>query len=126
VQYPGGVRWALRLEGLAFFALAVCLYEAADYSWITFALLFLLPDLSFLGYLAGAKVGAVVYNVAHTFILPVALALVLISIDRETGVPLIWAAHIGFDRMLGYGLKYGSAFSHTHLGTVGRKSEGVV
>ncbi len=33
---------------------------------------------------------------------------------------LVWVAHIGLDRMLGYGLKYASAFSHTHLGRIGR------
>jgi hypothetical protein len=32
----------------------------------------------------------------------------------------IWIAHIGFDRALGYGLKYGSGFTHTHLGRIGR------
>jgi len=31
---------------------------------------------------------------------------------------LIWAAHIGFDRFLGYGLKYPVAFRVTHLGSI--------
>ena len=30
-------------------------------------------------------------------------------------VALIWTAHIGFDRMLGYGLKDVSGFKKTHL-----------
>jgi len=36
---------------------------------------------------------------------------------RETGVAisLIWIAHIGIDRVLGYGLKYPTAFKDTHL-----------
>jgi hypothetical protein len=29
---------------------------------------------------------------------------------------LIWLAHIGMDRMLGYGLKYSGGFKDTHLG----------
>lgn len=29
---------------------------------------------------------------------------------------LIWLAHIGMDRMLGYGLKYPTDFKDTHLG----------
>jgi Domain of unknown function (DUF4260) len=33
---------------------------------------------------------------------------------------LIWLAHIGFDRALGYGLKYEVGFSFTHLGRVGK------
>jgi hypothetical protein len=28
---------------------------------------------------------------------------------------LIWIAHIGFDRMLGFGLKYPTVFKDTHL-----------
>ena len=37
--------------------------------------------------------------------------------DSETAakVALIWLAHIGMDRLLGYGLKYPSAFKDTHL-----------
>ena len=34
---------------------------------------------------------------------------------------LIWAAHIGFDRALGYGLKYPTSFGETHLGRIGRR-----
>jgi hypothetical protein len=30
-------------------------------------------------------------------------------------VTLIWIAHIGVDRALGYGLKYPSSFKDTHL-----------
>lgn len=32
---------------------------------------------------------------------------------------LIHLAHIGFDRALGYGLKYGTAFGDTHLCRIG-------
>jgi hypothetical protein len=32
---------------------------------------------------------------------------------------LIWLAHIGIDRALGYGLKYASGFGFTHLGRIG-------
>jgi hypothetical protein len=34
-------------------------------------------------------------------------------------VALIWLAHIGFDRALGYGLKYKAGFGFTHLGRIG-------
>lgn len=33
-------------------------------------------------------------------------------------VALIWLLHIGFDRAIGYGLKYPSSFKETHLGRV--------
>jgi hypothetical protein len=32
---------------------------------------------------------------------------------------MIWLAHIGIDRALGYGLKYSSGFPFTHLGRIG-------
>ena len=31
-------------------------------------------------------------------------------------VSLVWFAHIGLDRGLGYGLKLPAGFKHTHLG----------
>ena len=37
-------------------------------------------------------------------------------------IAMIWLAHIGFDRMLGYGLKYASGFGFTHLGRIGKPS----
>ncbi|RKQ33951.1 DUF4260 family protein [Oceanobacillus halophilus] len=30
-------------------------------------------------------------------------------------VGLIWTAHIGMDRMIGFGLKYPTAFKDTHI-----------
>ena len=35
-------------------------------------------------------------------------------------IAMIWLAHIGFDRALGYGLKYVSGFGFTHLGRIGQ------
>ena len=85
-----------------------------------FAMLFLAPDASFAGYLGGPRIGAAVYNVAHSYVGPLILAGTLLG--TGTGLPLafLWAAHIGFDRALGYGLKYPSAFADTHLGRIGR------
>ncbi|HEY2531425.1 MAG TPA: DUF4260 domain-containing protein [Xanthobacteraceae bacterium] len=113
----GGVRAILQLEGLAACAVALTFYAHGGFSWPTFALLFLAPDVSMLGYLAGPRAGAVCYNLAHTY----ALALAFTLIGFAGGVPtasaggLIWIAHIGFDRLLGYGLKYPTGFSDTHL-----------
>jgi hypothetical protein len=120
----GSVRAWLRAEGLVVLACASWLYAEADYSWILFAVLFFVPDVSFAGYLAGPKAGAVVYNAAHSYVGPIAVALVSLTSGRTAELALIWAAHIGFDRVLGYGLKYPTGFSDTHLGRIGRGRTG--
>ena len=80
-------------------------------------LLILAPDLSMLAYVAGPRAGALTYNVVHVLALPLALGTVGVLADSGVAVQvaLIWFAHIGVDRALGYGLKYPSAFSDTHL-----------
>ncbi len=60
----------VRLEGLAVFALAITLYAWTGGSWVIFLLLFLAPDLSMLGYLAGPRGGAATYNLVHTYTTP--------------------------------------------------------
>ena len=84
--------------------------------------LVLAPDVSFLGYLAGPRVGAFAYNAAHSTVGPIALALVgqLAPSPGCIAVALIWFTHIGADRLLGYGLKYDNGFGSTHLGRIGR------
>jgi Domain of unknown function (DUF4260) len=110
----------LRLEGLAIGAAAVVLYAHGDYSWLLFALLALAPDLSFAAYAAGPRVGAAGYNLLHNLILPAALATYGVVGDSRTAlaVALVWLAHIGVDRALGYGLKYPTAFKDTHLSSL--------
>jgi hypothetical protein len=120
----GGVRTLLRLEGFAAFAAALGFYAYAGFSWPAFALFFLAPDLAMLAYLAGGpRAGAIVYNFAHTYALALALALAgfLGGVPAATAAGLIWIAHIGFDRALGYGLKYPTGFGDTHLGRIGRR-----
>lgn len=119
----GGVRLTLRAEGLAILAAAVALFAHAGYSGGLFAALFLVPDLSLLGYLAGSRAGATIYNAAHSLLGPVSLGIAaVLAAPAALPYALIWAAHVGFDRALGYGLKYGTAFGHTHLGRIGRKA----
>lgn len=117
----GGVLRLLRLEGAALAAAALIAYSHLGESWWLFALLVMAPDLSFAAYLAGRRAGAFVYNLVHTTILPVLLG-ALAYLAGETplvAVSLIWLFHIGIDRMLGYGLKYASGFTDTHLGRIG-------
>lgn len=119
----GEVRAWLRLEGLADLVFAASLYAVLGRGWLVFALCLLLPDVSFVGYLAGPRVGAFVYNTAHSTLGPLAL-LALSRVEPHslpTVAALIWLAHIGLDRLIGYGLKYPTAFTETHLGTIGRE-----
>lgn len=122
-----GVRLLMRLEGAMVAALSVALFVRGDVSWTIFAVFFLAPDVSLAGYLAGPRVGASVYNAAHSYVGPILLILALLVSGRSfSGWPaataLIWTAHIGFDRMLGFGLKYTTGFGDTHLGKVGRSA----
>lgn len=119
---PAGVKTILRLEGAAAFAAAIALYAHAGFSWPLFALLILAPDLAMLPYLIGPRAGAAAYNLAHTYALsvPLALAGFWFASPIVAALGLIWIAHIGMDRMLGYGLKYASGFADTHLGRIGR------
>jgi len=114
----------LRAEGLAALLFSVLLYAQTGRGWLFFGLLLLAPDLSMLGYAAGARTGALVYNLAHTYTAPVLLAGVALLLDQGTAlaVALVWGAHIGMDRALGYGLKLPSGFQDTHLGRIGRRT----
>lgn len=118
----GGVSVVLRLEGAAVLVAAVVAYTKFGLGWGTFALFFLAPDISFLAYLAGPRIGAAAYDIAHTYILAISCALAgfLLPSPILRCAGLIWCAHIGFDRALGYGLKYAEGFGFTHLGRVGR------
>jgi hypothetical protein len=113
----------LRLEGLAVALLSLVLYARTHASWWLFAALWLVPDLSLLGYLAGSCWGARIYNSVHTYILPAALGFSALVLGANPLLPfaLIWINHIGIDRLLGYGLKYSNGFGWTHLGRIGKQ-----
>lgn len=121
---PGAVRGLLRLEGLAVLALCGYLFAWGGHSWLLLAMLFLVPDVSFAAYLAGPRAGALAYNLMHSYVGPAVLAGAFIATNRPPVIALVWAAHIGFDRFLGYGLKYPTGFRDTHLGTIGRAADG--
>ena len=112
----------LRLEGLALLAAAVALYAVLGGSWWLFLLLLFAPDLFMLGYLRGPKVGAAVYNVGHVILTPIVIALISYLVGAQLGVQIavIWLAHIGMDRLAGYGLKEPTSFQDTHMGRIGR------
>lgn len=118
----GAIRVTLRLEGLAAGLAGIWAFAATGQSWWLFAVLLLAPDLAFLFYLAGPRVGAVAYNALHSTIGPLALAAAGLWSDSglTLAVAATWLTHVGVDRCLGYGLKYPSAFQDTHLGRIGR------
>jgi hypothetical protein len=110
----------LRLEGLAQLTAAVAVYAHAGFSGPVFAALFLAPDLSILAYLAGPARGRIAYNSVHNILLPLVLAVsgVLLGSPAALQIALAWLAHIGMDRMFGYGLKTAFDFKDTHLGRI--------
>ena len=107
----------LQLEGAAVLAVSLFFYHWSHRSWLQFALLCLLPDLSMLGYAATVRAGAITYNAVHTYVGPLVLAAYSFGSNRAwtVSLSLIWIAHIGFDRMIGAGLKYPTRFNDTHL-----------
>jgi hypothetical protein len=112
----------LRLEGAALLATAVFICFALGVDWRLFALLFFFPDLSFLAYLAGPRAGAAAYNSVHTTSLPLVYGATAYWLGAPIilQIAIIHLAHIGFDRALGFGLKYETAFGDTHLGQLRR------
>jgi len=110
----------LRLEGAALFLCGVFFYHSLGASWILFVVLALWPDISMLGYLVNPSLGSRLYNLVHTEVLPAVLAASSFALHRTSllAFALIWLCHIGFDRLIGAGLKYpqtGHWFKDTHL-----------
>jgi len=111
------LRW-LRLDGLVLLASALVLFAATHQPWWLVPAVILLPDLFMLGYLRGTRVGAAVYNLGHSYLLPAAMSLAgaVGHHPLTLALGLLWLAHIGMDRLARYGLKYDVSFQHTHLG----------
>ena len=107
----------LRLEGLTVFIAAIVAYAHQGGSLWLFLALLLAPDLAALGYLINLKVGSIAYNTVHLYPLPIVLAGIALATNTPTAllIALIWFAHIGMDRVAGYGLKYQTAFKDTHM-----------
>jgi hypothetical protein len=113
-----------RAEAALVFVAGLLLFWQADsgMAWWLALILFFTPDLSFTGYAAGNRIGAIVYNLVHLY----AFGLGLFAIGAVLAMPTLaalgalWLAHAGFDRMLGYGLKSADGFGVTHLGLIGK------
>lgn len=118
----GRPRAWLRLEGLAVAAAAFAVPVAIGQPWWLVLVLFVVPDLSALGYLAGPKAGAWIYNLVHTA--PLSLALLGAGAGWDSAALTVAGAlglfHLGVDRAFGYGVKQDHDFGATHLGVHGR------
>ena len=110
----------LLAEGLTVLLAMGFIYHLMGNSWGRFVALFFVPDISMLAYVFGKKTGAASYNALHTYTAPLLLGFIgyFTATTSLDSLALIWAAHIGFDRLLGYGLKYDTGFKDTHLGRV--------
>lgn len=112
-----------RIESVAVVALVVVGAVALDFGWWWLLVLFLAFDLSALFYVANTRAGAFAYNAVHNYTAPALLLIAYIATDTRgfAFVALAWAFHVAVDRALGYGLKFGDSFQHTHLGWIGGK-----
>jgi hypothetical protein len=110
----------LRLEGTAVLVMAMWAYAQLGFGWLAFALLLLWPDLAFVVYAINPHWGSIVYNLLHSYSLPLGLTAVAFTLSWSIGlqIAIIWLAHIGMDRTVGYGLKYAGQFKETHLNRV--------
>jgi hypothetical protein len=111
------VKMVLKFEGLAVFFACLFIYVRLHASLVLFALLWLLPDISMIGYLKSKKFGAIAYNTAHNYLLVIVIIIFALWQDNNfiLSLAIILASHIGLDRFLGYGLKYVSGFKDTHI-----------
>ncbi len=103
--------------------ISLFLFQQLNFSWMWFAIFFLLPDIGMLGYLVSKPAGALAYNFFHHkgIAISVFLAGVYFTVPQFEFAGILLFAHSSFDRMLGYGLKYNDSFQHTHLGMIGKK-----
>lgn len=111
------IRFLLRLEGVLVSVASIVAYGVLGVSWWLFFVLFLVPDVFMSGYLAGPHIGAVLYNLGHTYAVPLVIGGIAVGLGSSLvgAVALIWTAHIGLDWALAYGLKHPTGFSETHL-----------
>jgi hypothetical protein len=122
VLFQGGAMgWPhhlLRAEGAALAAASIAAYSLTGGSLGLFLSLILIPDVALLAYIKGPRWGAFAYNLTHGYATPLALGTASYVFGQTTFflICLIFIAHIGIDRLLGFGLKYASAFGDTHLG----------
>ncbi|HLS66305.1 MAG TPA: DUF4260 domain-containing protein [Pseudogracilibacillus sp.] len=113
-------KFILHVEGTIVFLLTIYFYFSLQLNWLIFFILLFAPDLAMVGYLKNVKFGSIIYNLVHTYTLPAIMLVSSLQLQHDFVfmLSLIWIAHIGMDRMLGFGLKYPTHFHDTHLNRV--------
>ncbi len=118
------MKTTIKIEELAMFLFSIFLFSQLHFAWWWYLALILLPDASMIGYLVSNRVGAFGYNIVHHKGIALITYVTGIYVHNEllqlTGIILF--GHSSMDRMLGYGLKYETGFTFTHLGEIGKKS----
>jgi hypothetical protein len=126
----------LKLEELAQFLACLFGFILCRAPWWVYPLLIIGPDIGMVGYLANAKVGAFTYNLFHHkgvafLFLGAGFPMMMLNFHGDQplapivlGTGIILLGHSSMDRMLGYGLKFGDDFKHTHLGWIGKAAAG--
>lgn len=111
-----------RAESVALAAVTAVAFVDLGFAWWWLLALFLVFDLSMVGYVRSPQLGAWTYNAVHSYLAPAALGVVAIVQGSRWAafLALLWAFHIAVDRLLGYGLKFQDRFTHTHLGEIGQ------
>jgi hypothetical protein len=114
----------LRADGLFLFAATIAIFSQLKQHWWLYIALLFVPDIFMVGYLRNSKVGAFFYNLGHSYPAPLTTFLVAWLNNSYLGmaIAIIWVGHIGWDRALGYGLKYDTRFKDTHLGSLDKPS----
>jgi hypothetical protein len=111
-----------RLEGAVALVASLWFYHLGHGNWWLFTLLLLTPDITMLGYFKNNHLGAAIYNLGHSYLIPGLIALIYLITTRQIpNLLLIWFAHIALDHLFGYGLKEPTGFRYTHLGPIGHK-----
>lgn len=113
--------WFQRVENAVVALAVVVAVVQLDIAWWWLAALFLVFDLSMIGYVGSPALGALTYNIGHSYIVPLLVGTASVVTDSRGALilSLAWTFHIGVDRLLGYGLKFSDRFTHTHLGEIG-------
>ena len=116
-QVGGHVRWFLRAEALAILIAGIVGYGYLGGPWLALVPLLLVPDVAMVGYVRNVRLGSLTYNIGHNLgTAGIALGLGLwLGVGWLAVAGSVLVAHIGMDRLLGYGLKYPTVFKDTHL-----------
>jgi hypothetical protein len=113
----------IKLEELAMLLISVYALYQFEVAWWWYLLVFIGPDISMLGYLAGNKAGAISYDLFHHKAIGIAFIITgyFFHANEIVWTGLVLFGHSSFDRMMGYGLKFFDGFQHTHLGKIGKE-----